>query len=283
MENLFLIRLLLLSATLANVSAWIASPRSFAKDRLSITRRFFFKNILDKAFQNDDSLSQNDKVTGQLEGPDEPEPVSRSQLTETQIRWREMDSKAADLSGKSFDFDFYLTGIPDKDPSSDLFGAKVNISARDRKVGQTIPEKPTVTDIRVSFLKDNKCACETDSVFTKKGPDGDWKLSDDGRQIRFRIQVNSFTRTVETRGSIQSVFWSGEPDQVSRTATVYSVPEGWMYGEAEVTGGSAGSVSWQNTVLKIDQPTGLFRAGTTMVPCGIFVAKLVYDDVMVEK
>ena len=255
--------------------AWAPARQSWAQQRLNSSRRFFFKDLLDKAFENDDSLTQDEKVTGQIEGANEPEPVARKELTETQQKWRQMNSQAADITGTSFSFDFFLTGIPDKDPSNDLFGARVNISSRDRKVGQSVPENPTVENIRISFLDNSKCICETDSVFTSKDSEGDWRVSDDGKQIRFRISVTGFTRTVETRGSIQSVFWSDEPDKVSRTATVYSIPEGWMYGEAElIAGGRPGLVNWNDAVLKVEQSTGLLGAGSKMVPCGIFEAKM---------
>eukprot|EP00523_Entomoneis_sp_CCMP467_P001071 CAMPEP_0168742728 /NCGR_PEP_ID=MMETSP0724-20121128/13187_1 /TAXON_ID=265536 /ORGANISM="Amphiprora sp., Strain CCMP467" /LENGTH=305 /DNA_ID=CAMNT_0008790289 /DNA_START=5 /DNA_END=922 /DNA_ORIENTATION=+ len=261
---------------------WIASPSSLVShnhhNRISTTRHYFFKNLLDKAFENDDSLSQNEKVTGQIEGPGDDldnETVNRQkQLTATQERWRQINSKAADLADKSFAFDFFLTGVPNKDPSNDLFGARVNISSRDRKVGQTLPEEPTVSDIDIRFLANEKCVCDTDSSFTTGGSEGDWKLSDDGRQIRFRIQVSGFTRTVETRGSIQSVAWSNEPDKETRAATIYRIPEGWMYGEAQVSSGSRpGIVTWDDCVLKIEQPTGMLGAGTKMAPCGKFQAR----------
>ena len=110
----------------------------------------FFKNLIDQAFQNDDNLSQDEKRTGQIdEGSSDSETFGSVKLTETQQMWRKKTSNSmTDLAGKAFDLDFYLTGAPNKDPSNDLFGARVNISSRDRKVGQAVPESPTLSNIR---------------------------------------------------------------------------------------------------------------------------------------
>jgi len=227
-------------------------------------------------------------VTGQIEGPGNEEDDTaetrrrNQQLTETQQKWRQMNSQAVTtLAGQSFDFNFFLTGVPNKDPSNDLFGAKVNISSRDRQVGQTVPEAPTLSNIRVTFLEQEKCVCETESSFTSRDSSGDWKLSEDGRQIRFRIPVTGFTRTVETRGSIQSVAWSNQPDQTTRASTIYSIPPGWMYGEAQVTNSGGGlqnknnKIVWDQGVLKIEQATGMLGAGSRMAPCGKFQVQMV--------
>lgn len=236
----------------------------------------FFKNLIDQAFENDDNLSRDEKRTGQIdEGYDDAE-VRKVKLTPTQDLWRRKSSQqAADLSGKTFDIDFYLTGSPNKDPSNDLFGARVNISSRDRKVGQTIPEEPTISNLRVAFRDDNKCTCETKNSFVDVTVDGDWKLSDDGGQARFRLYVTGFTRTVETKGTIQSVYWSSEPDKQIRTSTVYTIPQGWLYGEAIVSSKRPGYVALRDGILKIEQSIGLLGAGTRMLPCGRFEARMV--------
>ena len=105
--------------------------------------------------------------------------------------------------------------------------------------------------------------------------EGDWKLSEDGGEVRFRFQVSGYTRTIATKGSIQSVFWSNEPDKQIRTSTVYSIPEGWLYGEAVVSSNRPGSVIMKEGVLKIEQAVGLLGAGSRMAPCGRFEATMV--------
>ena len=190
----------------------------------------FFKGILDKAFENDSSLSQEDKRAGQLEGPGEfgdddggafggSATPSRSgkTLTATQEKWRQLQrSSVPSLADSAAEMDFYLTGVPNKDPSNDLFGSRVNVSSRDRQVGLAVPDKPTVGSIRIEFLVDEagdgKCRCVTDSAFTSSAtkPDeyGDWKVSDDGKQVRFRIPVSSF-RNDSNWVSMSILMWWG--------------------------------------------------------------------------
>ena len=171
-----------------------------------------------------------------------------------------------------------LVGVPNKDPSNDLYGSQVRISDRDRQVGQTMPEQPTISGVRIRFDEDSKCYCETKSPFTKDGVEGEWKVSEDGKQVRFRIQVTGYQRTVETKGSISSVSWSDEPDQTRQTSTVYSIPEGWMYGEAELTQGSkAGTVVWRDGILKVEQAVGLLGVASKLSACGRFSATEVFN------
>jgi hypothetical protein len=278
------------------------------------TRRFnFFKDMLEKAFENDDNLSKDEKLKGQIDSGASPDDDidgrteyqrmqqrSRNSLTATQEKWRNVVYGTAAtaaktttsprssmlIEGQTYLMDFFLTGVPSKDPSSDLFGSKVNISSRDRQVGLAVPDKPSVADVLIEFLSNGKCRCLTDTDFTTKAAgipnsaddndssDGDWKLSSDGKQIRFRISVQGYTRTVETRGSIQSVYWSNEKDKVRETSTSYTIPAGWMYGEAEIVM-TAKQQAWTNGILKVEQTIGMLGAGTKMVPCGKFNAKRV--------
>jgi hypothetical protein len=47
----------------------------------------------------------------------------------------------------------YLTGVPDCDPSNDLYGSKTNVSARDQRLGPCVllPREPTAR-VGVRFL-----------------------------------------------------------------------------------------------------------------------------------
>ena len=242
--------------------------------------------MIERAFENDENLSQDDKRTGQLEGPGDEYEESGGRpsttLTETQEKWRRMNTEGVmlnSLENQVFEMDFYLTGVPNKDPSNDLYGSRIKISSRDRQVGQPMPDKPTVPAIRIQFLPNNKCVVvQSESSFATPDVEGDWKLSDSGKEIRFRIDVTGYTRTVETKGSIQSIFWSDEADKTTQTSTTYSIPAGWMYGEAELSSNRPGVIQWNNGVLKIEQAAGLMGAGSKMVPCGKFTAATLVND-----
>lgn len=238
--------------------------------RFSTRQHNFFKKLLEESFANDGQLSR-DKSQGQLDLPEDEarETGTRTPLTATQEKWRDLNSNIAKVKGETFCMDFYLSGVPNRDPSNDLYGSKVNISSRDRQVGLALPEQPTVSDVAIAFLPSGKCECLSATPFTEKG-EGDWILSEDGKQIRFRIQVTGYSRTVETKGTIQSVAWSDQSDQELRSSTVYKVPEGWLYGEAVVSRNAKGEAKWEECVLKIEQTAGLLGAGSKMVPCGKF-------------
>jgi hypothetical protein len=257
--------------------------RLFPQSRSTRLRRYnFFKDMFDKAFENDSKLSQEDKLKGMIiEGPgddDDDLSVSRNwspTLTATQEKWRRGQERPANasLQGKVVEMDFYLTGVPDKDPSSDLYGAKENISSRDRKLGQTAPQEPTVNAIFVEFLTDNECRCTTSTSFTKSDSEGEWRVSEDGNQVRFRIPVSGYSRTVQTKGSIQKIYWSDEEEKSTQTSTTYTIQAGWLYGEATLTTNARGDMQWNDGILKVEQSIGLLGAASRMIPCGKFVAK----------
>lgn len=237
----------------------------------------FFKNLIEQAFENDSNLRQDDKRTGQLDDADDEGDaafVRRNKLTETQEKWRKLTNNQSSLTLASSKvlMDFYLTGIPNKDPSNDLFGSRVNISSRDRRIGLAVPEAPTVRSICVEFLEDNKCSCLSDTPLTSGESEGDWKLSETGSQVRFRIQISGYTRTIETKGTIQNVYWSSDEEQVRKTSSTYSIPAGWLYGEADLKS-TRGQLQWENGILKVEQTVGLMRASKKMVPCGTFTAR----------
>jgi hypothetical protein len=241
--------------------------------------------MIEKAFENDGTISKEEAVRGQIEGPDnELSDVANTAgqntpLTSTQEKWRKMTESVTSPSDKTFVMDFFLVGVPNKDPSNDLYGSQVRISDRDRDVGQIVPDEATVGNIRLRFHADNKIQCETETPFTERDTDGEWKVSEDGKQVRFRIMVTGYQRTVETKGSIQSVSWSQEPDQTRRTSTVYSIPKGWMYGEAELaTGVKPGTIVWRNGILKVEQAVGLLGVASKLTPCGRFTATQAFDE-----
>ena len=249
-------------------------------------RHSFFKDLIDKAFQNDDSLlSASDKVTGQLDDKDDDENDNNTMfrkptLTETQAKWQALQSQTPQLEGTTINVNLFLSGIPERDPSNDLYGSRTNISSRDRVVGLALPETPTLTDISICFQKDNICKCLTETPFTKITDDnnqGDWIVSEDKTQVRFRIPVTGYSRRVETTGTIQNVFWSKSDEKTTQTTTAYTIPAGWLYGEAKITKNARGQLLFSEGVLKVEQTTGMFGIASKMVPCGRFDANVVTE------
>jgi hypothetical protein len=304
----------------------------------------FLQDMFQSAFANDrELLSQSNKRIGMLDegvGGDDDDDVfvvlnsisSSSQkgpeLTPIQQAWRQkmmplspsqQTIQVSDFIDTSITMDLYLSGVPNKDPSNDLYASKTNISLRDRSVGQVLPTVPTISSLKIKFLLENKCAIvtptpslssddDTTSIenetsrpttttasddFVNTNVRGDWKLSENGKQIRFRIQVFGFQRTIQTRGTIQKIYWSKEQDSITETSTLYSIPEGWLYFETELSKRSNGSVQWTNPtvnpssamrkavattttstsngMIKIEQATGFLGIASRMVPCGKFM------------
>ncbi|CAB9521588.1 expressed unknown protein [Seminavis robusta] len=248
----------------------------------------FFKDVLGKAFENDASLD-TDKTKGQYDGPgdemDDSMSVGRlfppQELTETQKRWRDTQQQPGGtpqllLTNSQWKLDLFLTGIPDRDPSNDLFASKVKISTRDRKVGLMVPEEPTVSDILVTLLEDGVCHVVSDSEFLNQGTNGAWKVSDDGQNVRISLDVNGYQRTVQTKGSIQKIYWSQEDETSVQTSTAYSIPAGPLFGDASLkSGAKVGTLQWTDGILRVEQSAGLLGAGSKMVPCGRFAAERV--------
>jgi len=270
-----------------------STSRAAASTQSSTARYNFFKNLIGGAFENDASLSKADKLEGMLDEGTEDIDAERlarvQQLTSTQQQWREKmltpgAVKAADLQGSAVQLDLYLTGIPNKDPSNDLYGSQTKISSRDRVVGLSLPKEPSVVGVQLQFDAGGVCrVMQDESGFCSTEDAGDWKLSDDGTQIRFRVRVTGYTRTIETKGSIQKVFWTDEDEKTSQTSTVYSIPEGWMYGEAELNKPVGKAVQWNDDgVLKVERSMGLLGAASRMIPCGKFFARALVNDAVEE-
>ena len=133
----------------------------------------FFDDLIKDAFSNDPNIARGG-VKGSIEGPGDElldggsmrrRPVV--QQTEIQRRWLEAQeqqkqvaapaaarqdalggriapmikmAKGAPLTidalvGTNWELSLYLTGVPDRDPSNDLYGSKTNVSNRDRRLG----------------------------------------------------------------------------------------------------------------------------------------------------
>lgn len=301
----------------------------------STLRMGFFDDLLKDAFSNDPNLAK-DGVKGSIEGPGDelteiftPQP----QQTEVQKRWLEAQqaqktqqqqvnsqqdqrqqptlvkaAKGAPLtngvvSNTNWELALYLTGVPDRDPSNDLYGSKTNVSVRDRQLGLgvSLPPEPTAR-VRIELLDDgmvnvlgsftddddnNDATIDDASQVCYTDIPGQWKLSDDGKTIRIGIPIRGYKRTVTTTGTIQKVFWSqGEPT-TSKTSSTYSIPEGFIYGDIGVGYGDkpgmldmtdekvSGSMEVvPGGLLRVEKKMGMLGASSKLLPCGKFSGKM---------
>jgi hypothetical protein len=260
-----------------------SSPSSYG------TRRFnFFKDAFDRAFENDRNLAA-DKRKGQYDAPgqeyDDPDRTAAvGTLTATQRAFREkMQLDTSPSSGSvgvrsqmlvdtAWALDLYLAGVPERDPSNDLFGSRVNISSRDKETGLSLPSTPSAS-LTIELLEDGICKASS-SGFTSGKKDGQWKLSDDGNVLRFSIDTVGYTRRVETKGSIQKIYWTDEKEKTVQTSTTYSIPPGFVYGDISIfPGRSVGTVGVADSgVLRLEQSAGLLGIASRMVACGKFTA-----------
>lgn len=137
--------------------------RKLDAEKIILYLGFFDK--IKEAFEND----PNDYEA--IIGLEESQP-KRIQRTEVQKRW--MDSSAAGaggktkvinapipsalLSGTKWSVELYLAGIPDRDPSNNLYGSRINISSRDNQLGLgvTCPEDPSIV-VQVEFDRNGVC------------------------------------------------------------------------------------------------------------------------------
>jgi hypothetical protein len=80
------------------------------------------------------------------------------------------------------------------------------------------------------------------------------------------------------------MYWSAQGEAPTQTSTVYRIPAGWLYLEAELAAASSSSraalgqkpvLLWSAGVVKVEQAVGLLKAASRMVPCGKFAATAV--------
>jgi hypothetical protein len=294
-------------------AALIVPPRGLgaAQARLSTTRLAWLPSIIQQAFANDDSLSKSDLRTGSIEDAQDDDGVfltanpSAATLTERQRAFRAATGLApprlddlASLDHVVVRLDLFLTGVPQRDPSNDLYNSRENISARNRAIDAVVPSTPTIAGVGLLFLPNEAdsssggttgiCRCETTTDFTTADALGEWRLFDDtlaasastaaAKKLRFRFPVLGYTRTIQTTGSIQKIYWTQGNDNgnVIRTSTTYEIPPGFVYGEVSLSwtrrsGGADQILQWGNDgVLKVEQSSGLFGVSTKLVPCGVF-------------
>ena len=244
------------------------------EQRPRTTARYnFFKDMIDQAFDNDPNLSA-DKRKGQYDAPGEEYDDNRRAnvgLTETQKRWRQTqmsnDVTLQQVENTSWKASMFLAGVPERDPSNDLYASKINISSRDKSTGLALPSEPSVI-VTVEFLENEVCRVSP-SEFTSGEIDGKWKLSEDGKILRFSLDAKGYYRTVQTKGSIQKIYWSNEEQRSRLTSATYSIPPGWVYVDVPIMASKkAGTFEFGDGVLRIEKQTGMLGIASKMVPCG---------------
>lgn len=288
----------------------------------------FFDDLLKDAFANDSDLNK-DGVEGAIEGPEDDLIKSlltkQPEQTEVQKRWlasqqmlqqQQRQSKDAlaggaptsnvragkgaplsteVLSNTQWDLSLYLTGVPDRDPSNDLYGSKTNVSVRDRRLGLGVelPKDPTAR-ARIVLGPGGVVECLTSLAVDADEDGGDddvcdlevsgqWRLSDDGKTIRLMLPFLGYRRTVVTKGTIQKVFWSEGEEPSSKTSATYTIPEGFLFCDIAVGYGSGpGSLIMEDEkpsglpggILSVEKRMGLLGAATKMITCGAFSGKM---------
>jgi len=249
----------------------------------------FLKDAFNNAFSNDRDLSADirkgqydDIFTGEEYVDTSANNAAEEGLTDVQKKWRQtqlldnnnnINNINSDMiAGTSSTLGIYLAGVSERDPSSDLYGSRVNISSRDKETGLSLPSTPSVY-VQVDFLDDGICKV-SESSFTTGNTNGKWKLFDNDKVLRFSIDTLGYTRTVETKGSISKVFWTDEEEKTTQTSTTYFIPPGPVYGDIQIIPGRKIRTFdlGKEGVLRLEKSSGLFGAASKMVPCGKFVA-----------
>ncbi|KAL9183790.1 hypothetical protein ACHAXT_004646 [Thalassiosira profunda] len=192
-----------------------SSPRA-SSSRQPTAVRGFLDDLLKDAFSNDDNLAK-DGVKGSIEGPGDDLAANfgvnlqrQPEQTEVQKRWLEAQlkeksqqqqqqaqgqpearqtvlvkaAKGAPLTAEvlvntNWELALYLTGVPDRDPSNDLYGSKTNVSVRDRQLGLgvSLPKDPTAR-VRIELLEGG----EVTILGSYAGSDGE-DSTDDASQV----------------------------------------------------------------------------------------------------
>jgi hypothetical protein len=285
--------------------------------RRNPTRLHGIFDALKDAFSNDEALSP-DKGEGQLEGPGIGSNFrSDADLTDVQKKWLASqqgtkakggadpstltadttggNTKGAPLTtekliGTKWTLSLYLSGIPQRDPSNNLYGANTNISTRNKDarnaglpLGATLPKEPSAK-VQVELLEDGTAKVE-ETEFTT-GTDSQWLLSPNGRSVRISLDCTGFVRTIKTKGTIQKVFWSdGENEVTTKTSSEYSIAPGLVYAEIGVGYGQPGELLMMGTdgstdlgILTVERTMGLLGASSKMEICGKLSGKMILED-----
>ncbi|KAL3758466.1 hypothetical protein ACHAWU_004309 [Discostella pseudostelligera] len=301
---------LILSCMLLFVEGFYPSSISaFSRSRPTANsfsiRMGFFDDLIKDAFSNDSTLAK-DRAKGSIEGPSDN--LNDSFVSKQPQKTEGAPLTTEVLTNTNWELSLYLTGVPDRDPSNDLYGSKTNVSLRDRQLGlgTSLPLTPParvrimllesgVVSIANSFAdnvnedNDNTTIDNPSQVCSTDIP-GQWKLSEDGKTIRIGIPIRGYRRTVTTTGTIQKVFWSqGEP-LTSKTSSTYSIPEGFIYGDIGVGYGdrpgtlemidekAMGADTTPGGLLRVEKKMGILGVSSKLLQCGRFSGSFLQSE-----
>ena len=254
----------------------------------------WFQDMLSEAFTNDDSLlNSENKSDGQVDYG--MTTTTNPGANKFEPRFNAFQKTAAapitprQLVGTKWSIKMYLAGIPDADPSNNLFGSRVNISSREDKrfgAGVTVPKDPTLT-IEIELGEDGAC-CVSQTDFTT-GTVGQWKLFD-GNLLRIAMECEGYQRRVGVTGTLSKVYWSDEDEVTSSASSTYSIPPGTIYADAMVQYGAPGEFTLLTSpsnsqtavdtlgLLRVEKKIGALGATSKMMPCGTFDASMISID-----
>jgi len=304
--------LLFVCLTCLVISTSSFTIQSIIKHSASELQMGFFDDMLKDAFSNDPNLSK-DGVSGAIdEGSEDLFQFNVPEKTDVQKKWLESQTlskqqiiqgpslsnvKGAPLSAELLEdtqwlLYLYLTGVPDRDPSNDLYGSRTNVSVRDRRLGlgANLPKDATANvivrlladgtlNVNDSWFDENPNSAEKESICPPETP-GQWLLSSDGRTLRIGLPIIGYRRTVITKGTIQKIYWSSADESTTQTSTTYSIPEGMIYGDINVGYGTGGVLAMMEEkseagmipggLLRVEKKIGVMGASSKMLPCGRF-------------
>mmetsp|Transcript_13667 Transcript_13667/g.27258 ORF Transcript_13667/g.27258 Transcript_13667/m.27258 type:complete len:317 (-) Transcript_13667:65-1015(-) len=297
---------LLYAAAATSLSQAFTNPPSVSRRPLTgpagVALYGFFDDIRDvvsEAFSNDSNLSTDDKVTGSVDAAADGDEYWGAPRAAQQRRRQKFTAPAAsapvsadNLEGTEWTIDLFLTGMPARDPSSDLYGSKTNISTRDKVLGMDVPEDATCR-FGVTLLGGGVCTV-TAGEFTT-GADGSWQTS--GRYLRLCVDTAGYVRTVATRGTIADATGGMAPRGSlgaagGKTSSTYALPAGEIVLDCTTGYGAPGEIlvpapdtgkgglKDKGCVVSTEVRIGLLGASSKMVPVGRFAAQMVVPERM---
>ena len=154
-----------------------------------------------------------------------------------------------------------LVGVPQRDPSNDLFGPRMRITDDERGLSA----QEVVCTVRLA----GGAATVTDAdapLFTDEAG----KYRCEAGVLKVRLFSAGFTRTFTTTGSLQSIY-GGE--STSRTSSVYAIAPGplLLTGDAETLPSTGETFVRKGKVFCLEK-TGLFGSAEKVSPAGTFTA-----------
>ena len=197
------------------------------RPRRQLIRRQGWFDGLAKAFENDEQYSSTAQKSPQ-------------------------QTPTVELQGTEWALSLNLIGIPNSDPSSDLYGPKRRI--QDALEG---------TELRISVTLESDASCTLSaSEFTGSSPiSGKWQVDQQqgGATLALSFECQGFARKFVTKGSLQSVFGGEETE---RTSSSYRIPSGVCLLRAPLKISQLGSVRLEEGKIFSPVTTGWAAAPT---------------------